>query len=215
MKTPKLVIFDMDGTLIDSEGAIAVASRESLIEYGITPDLKDFLDFTGQGDDKFVGGVARRYGLEYKTEMKERAYEIYMAHSERIEVFPWSYSTVRGVIDRGVSAAIASASDRIKVHFNLNRIGVSPDEFTAVISATDVTRQKPDPEIFLLAAEKSDVAPCDCLVCEDSVSGVRAGFAAGMRVVGITTGYSEDELIAAGAEVVVGDLREIFEKIDF
>lgn len=215
MKTPKLVIFDMDGTLIDSEGAIAIASRESLIEYGITPELKDFLDFTGQGDDKFVGGVARLYGLEYDVSMKERAYEIYMEHPERIEVFPWSYPTVRGVIDRGVPAAIASASDRIKVHFNLNRIGVSPDEFTAVISATDVTRQKPDPEIFLLAASRAGISPEDCLVCEDSVSGVRAGCAAGMRVVGITTSYSEDELIAAGAEVVVGDLREIFEKIDF
>ena len=215
MKTPKLVIFDMDGTLIDSEGAIAIASRESLIEYGIKPELKDFLDFTGQGDDKFVGGVARLYGLEYDVAMKERAYEIYMEHPERIEVFPWSYPTVRGVIERGVPAAIASASDRVKVHFNLRRVGVAPEEFSVVISATDVTRQKPDPEIFLLAAEKSGIAPCNCLVCEDSVSGVKAGKAAGMTVVGITTGYSREQLFEAGADMVVDDLGEIFEKIDF
>ena len=205
----------MDGTLIDSEGAIAVASRQSLSECGISPTLEDFLDFTGQGDDKFVGGVARRYGLEYDVSMKERAYEIYMEHPERIEVFPWSYPTIRGVIDRGIPAAIASASDRIKVHYNLNRIGVAPREFAAVISATDVTRQKPDPEIFLLAASRTGIAPEDCLVCEDSVSGVRAGCAAGMRVAGITTSYSKDELVAAGAEAVVDDLSEIFDKFNF
>lgn len=215
MKTPKLVIFDMDGTLIDSEGAIGRASKEALTEWGISPELKDFLEFTGQGDDKFVGGVARKYGLEYKREMKDRAYEIYMAHPERIEVFPWSLSAVRGVLDRGISAAIASASDRVKVHFNLRRVGVSPEEFSAVISASDVTRQKPDPEIFLLAAARAGIDPCDCLVCEDSTSGVKAGKAAGMTVVGITTGYSRDELIAAGADIVADDLREIFEKIDF
>ena len=215
MKTPKLVIFDMDGTLIDSEGAIALASREALCGYGISPDLKDFLEFTGQGDDKFVGGVARKYGLEYKTEMKDRAYEIYMDHPERIEVFPWSQRTVRGVLDRKIPAAIASASDRIKVHFNLNRIGVAPHEFSTVISASDVTRQKPDPEIFLLAAEKSGVAPCDCLVCEDSTSGVRAGKAAGMTVAAITTGYTREQLFDAGADVVVDDLGEIFDKFDF
>lgn len=201
--------------MIDSEGAIAKASRESLCGYGISPELEDFLEFTGQGDDKFVGGVARKYGLEYKTEMKDRAYEIYMAHPERIEVFPWSLSAVRGVLDRGISAAIASASDRIKVHFNLRRVGVSPDEFAAVISATDVTRQKPDPEIFLLAAERAGIAPCDCLVCEDSTSGVKAGKAAGMTVAAITTGYSAVQLFEAGADVVVDDLGEIFSKFDF
>ncbi len=215
MKTPKLVIFDMDGTLIDSEGAIGRASRESLIEWGISPELEDFLEFTGQGDDKFIGGVARKYGLEYKREMKDRAYEIYMAHPERIEVFPWSLSTVRGVLDRGISAAIASASDRVKVHFNLRRVGVSPDEFAAVISASDVTRQKPDPEIFLLAAERAGVDPCDCLVCEDSTSGVKAGKAAKMTVAAITTGYTREQLLDAGADVVVDDLGEIFEKINF
>ena len=54
----KLIIFDMDGTLIDSEGAIGMAAQASLREYGISPELDEFLEFTGQGDDRFIGGVA-------------------------------------------------------------------------------------------------------------------------------------------------------------
>lgn len=207
----RLIIFDMDGTLIDSEGAIGQAAQASLREYGISPELHEFLEFTGQGDDKFIGGVAAKHGLTYTTDMKKLAYSIYMAHPERVTVFPWSQKTVKTAVEKGLSAVVASASDREKVHFNLSCIGLSPDDFTAVISATDVTRQKPDPEIFLLAAERAGISPEDAVVCEDSISGVMAGRAAGMTVIGITTGYSAEELIRAGANYIVDDLTKIFE----
>lgn len=207
----KLIIFDMDGTLIDSEGAIGMAAQASLREYGISPELDEFLEFTGQGDDRFIGGVAQKHGLDYTPDMKKLAYSIYMAHPERVTVFPWSQQTVRGAVSRGLMVVVASASDREKVHFNLGCIGLSPEDFSAVISATDVKRQKPDPEIFLLAAERVAVSPADAVVCEDSVSGVMAGKAAGMTVVGITTGYTADELIRAGADYVVDDLTKIFD----
>ncbi|MBP5236538.1 MAG: HAD-IA family hydrolase [Clostridia bacterium] len=205
-----LIIFDMDGTLIDSEGAIGMASLESLTEFGINPRPEDFLEFTGKGDDRFVGGVAEKYGLSYDPVMKERAYEIYMEHPERLSAFPWSKRVISTALERGFSVAIASASDRIKLEFNIRFLGFSPEVFSVILTALDVKSQKPDPEIFLLTAEKAGRKASECIVCEDSLSGVMAGKAAGMTVMAVTTGYTRQRLAEAGADHIFDDLSEMF-----
>ena len=66
----RAVIYDMDGTLVDSEGAIALAGKEALVDWGIECQLPDFKPFTGMGDDKFIGGVAEKYGVKYTPDTK-------------------------------------------------------------------------------------------------------------------------------------------------
>lgn len=200
------VIFDMDGVLIDSEAAITEAALEALSEYGIKADFEDFKQFTGMGDDLFVGGVARLHGGEYKPEMKYRAYELYKENAASIHVYPWTRKLIEDVTAVGLKKAVASAADQIKVDANLKVIGVSASDFSAVITGIDVKNKKPAPDIFLAAAKAAGVAPQNCVVVEDALSGVRAAKAAGMLACAVTTSFSASELISAGADHVTDAL---------
>lgn len=218
------VIFDMDGVLVDSELAITLASIESLREWGVDAKVEDFKEFTGMGDDKFIGGVAQKYGIEYDLKMKARAYEIYLEKAdERVEVFPWSKPLIERLHASGYKIAVASASDYIKVKRNIECIGVpvatdmSPDIFDAIVTGSDVERKKPFPDIFLKAFEKvkeacgndADLDVSRTLVCEDALSGVLAAKAAGMKCIAVTTSFEASQLKAAGADYVTDDLSSL------
>ena len=95
---------------------------------------------------------------------------------------------------------LASAADLVKVKVNLDCIGVTEKDFDAIITGSVVTKNKPDPEIYLKAAEAIGVDPSTCIVCEDSPAGIRAAKSAGMQCVGITSTYPEDVLKSHGAD---------------
>ncbi|MHC1695772.1 MAG: HAD family hydrolase [Eubacteriales bacterium] len=210
----KLIIFDMDGVLVDSEPAITLAAMESLQERGITAQYDDFKPYTGMGDDLFIGGVSEKYGLPYELSMKARAYEIYMERTDRVEVYPDSLRLLKELRDEGYALAVASASDLVKVKVNLKRIGVEPEFLNALVTGSDVERKKPDPEIFLKAAKKAGFEPSDCLVVEDALSGAMAAKSAGMTCATVTTSFDADRLRAAGADYVADRLYGVKEFID-
>lgn len=224
----KLVIFDMDGVLVDSEPAITLASMESLKErFGIEAAYGDFKEFTGMGDDKFIGGVAEKYGKTYDASLKLRAYEIYTAKKHRVKVFPKAKKLIHSITGIGLSCAVASASDSVKVKVNIQKIklGRSITALTTgearkkakhplyVISGTDVKNKKPDPEIFLKTAETAGIEPKYALVIEDAVSGVQAAKAAGMTCAAVTTSFGRRALFEAGADFVIDKLYEAFDII--
>lgn len=209
----ELVIFDMDGVLVDSEPAITYASIESLAESGVTAQYEDFKPFTGMGDDKFIQGVIEKYGGTYNVALKERAYEIYLSKPERIEVFNTSKKILGDLSAADYKCAVASASDLVKVKANLARIGVDLSLFAAIVTGSDVKNKKPDPEIFLKAADKSGIAYGNCLVIEDAVSGVQAAKAAGMKCIAVTTSFDSATLKNAGADYVVDVLYDAYEII--
>lgn len=210
----KLIIFDMDGVLVDSEDAITVCAMEALAEWGVKAEYSDFKEFTGMGDDKFVGGVAEKYGAVYDVKMKERAYEIYLATAkERVKVLPWTRRLLEILSSTNLKLAVASSSDRVKVMKNLECIGVDEEIFSAVITGIDVERKKPAPDIFLKAAERCGIAPEYAVVCEDATSGVQAAKAAGMRCLAVTTSFSKDALYSAGADMVCDDMTALQEFI--
>ena len=225
----KLVIFDMDGVLVDSEPAITHASIESLKEIGVNAKEKDFKEFTGMGDDKFIQGVAEKYGKTYDVKLKLRAYEIYTIRKNRVKVFPKAKKLIQNINNIGLKCAVASASDLVKVKINLKRIklgkslkiitmdgsqdGMKSKRLIYVITGTDVKNKKPDPEIFLKAAQSAGISPEYCLVIEDAVSGVQAAKAAGMKCIGVTTSFNRRTLLNAGADFVIDKLYDAFEII--
>lgn len=208
------VIFDMDGVLVDSEYAMRASSIEALKKYGIKAEHEDFYEFTGMGEDMFVGGVARKHGIEYKTCMKDEAYDIYVKRAkEAVYVFPGVKELLQKLKDEGYYIAVASAADFIKVKANLGCIGVGVDLFNAVISGSEVKNKKPDPEIFIKAAQKIGVKESECLVIEDAVSGVKAAKAANMKAIAVKTSFDEDALSKAGADFVIDKISEAFDII--
>ena len=209
------ILFDMDGVLLDSECAIRTAAIQALEEYGIRACHEDFLPFTGMGEDRFIGGVAEHYGVSYRLEMKDRAYAIYgEIAQEKVVLFEGIRDLIMELKRRGYGMAVASSADQIKVTINLRCMGLSPEDFQAVITGSDIVHKKPDPEIFLTAAAHIPAEPCTCLVVEDAPSGIRAGKAAGAVCAGVTSTFDQQALHEAGADFILPHTPDLLELLD-
>ena len=200
------MIFDLDGVLAVSEPLLAEAAIALFAEKGHPMTAEDFRPFIGMGEDRYIGGPAEGRGIPMDLPRdKARLYEIYDAVIRgRLQSLPGAREFVQLCRDRGFAIAVASGADRTKVVANLREIGMPEATFDTVVDGTQVIHKKPAPDIFLEAARRLRLAPGDCLVVEDAVSGVAAARAAGMRCLALTTSFAEDEL--AGADWVASDL---------
>ena len=204
------IIFDMDGVLCDSEPLIAEAAGRMFREkYGVLARPEDFHPFIGTGEERFLGGVAEKYGVRLEPGVdKARTYAIYLELIRgRLRPLPGAGAFVADSRARGLKLAVATSADRLKLDGNLREIGLSPASFAALVTGNEVSRKKPHPDIFLRAAEKLGLPPANCLVVEDAPSGLQAGRAAGCRCLGITTTFDADALLAAGADGTAPDLE--------
>ena len=215
MKTSEAIegiIFDMDGVLCDSEPFICEAAMEMFRQtYGLTVKKEDFLAFVGAGEDRFVGGVGEKYGIEMTMPRdKLRTYEIYLKIiAGRLHPLPGAVEFVSGCRAAGKKIALATAADAIKMRGNLHELGIAPETFHAIITGDDVQRKKPDPQVFLLAAKRLDLAPSVCVVVEDAINGVKAAKAAGARCLGITTSFEAEKLRESGADWTAENLASV------
>ena len=203
------VIFDMDGVLVLSEPFIAEAAIRMFAEKGHTVREEEFRPFIGMGEDRFIGGVAERRGIALDPARdKARTYAIYDGLVRgRLQVTPGAREFVRECRAKGLAIAVASGADRVKVDANLRELGLPRSAFDAVIDGTQVTRKKPAPDIFLAACRALALAPAQCLVVEDAVSGVQAAKAAGTRCLGLTTSF--DSAALAAADWTASDLAHV------
>ncbi|MBN1942286.1 MAG: HAD-IA family hydrolase [Phycisphaerae bacterium] len=210
------MIFDMDGVLCDSEPFIREAATRLLKErYGLSPQPEDFLPFVGAGDNRFIGGVAEKYGVRITLpDDKQRTYDIYLDLIRgRLQPFAGVREFIAACRARGLKLAIASASDQRKVNGNLAQIGLPHETFDAVVTGSDVTRHKPDPQCFLLAAERIGLPASQCLVVEDANNGCRAAKAAGALCLGITSSFPAEQLRRSGADFIAPDLAHVPEGV--
>lgn len=192
----KAVLFDMDGVLLESETYINRAGVALFREKGYNVYPEDFIEFTGMGEDRYLGGVAEKYGIPFSAERdKARAYEIYakLVHNA-VEPLPGVYEFLHKCREKKLKTALATSADLVKLQINLREIRIPVSTFDATVNGLEISNKKPEPDIFLLAAKKLAVDPSECLVIEDAVSGVRAGMTAGAKVLGLTTTFSAEEL---------------------
>jgi HAD superfamily hydrolase (TIGR01509 family) len=210
------VIFDLDGTLCDSEPFIAAAAAEALRRrYGITLVREDFAPFVGAGDDRFISGAAALKGVSADLAIdKPLTYQIYLELIPgALQPIAGAHAFVAALRRASVRVALATGSDLPKLRGNLAAIGLPEGAFDAVVSAEDVDRKKPDPEMFLLAAQRLGLPPIRCLVVEDARNGVVAGRAAGCEVLAIASSQAPDDLLDAGASVVAPDYTALPEAV--
>ncbi|MDD2710487.1 MAG: HAD-IA family hydrolase [Verrucomicrobiae bacterium] len=206
------VIFDMDGVLCDSEPFIAEAACRMFDElYQVKAFPSDFKPFIGTGEDRFIGGVAEKYGVRIDlVAAKARVYALYL------EIIRGQLQPLAGAGEfmvacrkRGLKMAVATSADQIKLEGNLAQIRIPPSSFDVIVTGDAIKRKKPDPEVFLVAAAKLGLPAESCLVVEDAENGIMAGRAAGARCLGITTTYEEERLKACGAEWTAPDLAHV------
>lgn len=207
--TEKGALFDLDGVLIDSS-PFHFASWVKLGEevgFTMTPEL--FRQTFGQRND----AILRRFIPDATDEQiaawsvrKETLYRELAAG--KLVPLPGAKELVRGLKEAGFRLAIASSTPHRNIAFALEQIGMV-DFFDALVGAEDVTKGKPDPEVFLTAAKRLGVPPERCIVFEDAIAGVIAAKRGGMKCIAVTTTNPRDALVEAGADLVVDSLAEL------
>jgi beta-phosphoglucomutase-like phosphatase (HAD superfamily) len=181
MKPVRAVLWDMDGTLIDSEHIAVEALRRAMLENGL-PDLPDLYQrVVGRAADAVYRNLVEEFGLRLDAVSWEQLkHNHHFAAGNAIHPFCDALNVFRDFERVGLSQAVVSNSDRAIVDMQLRLAGLGrPGMIT--VSRNDVRTGKPDPEGYLRAAWLLMVEPDECIVVEDSPSGAAAGLAAGMR----------------------------------
>ncbi len=214
----KAIIFDFNGVILDDEEYHYESLKRVLSEEGfsITRDqyYRDCLGFDDvecfQWGMKHTGDIARAGGMEALVARKSVYYEALLEQDTRF--FPGVCSFIRRSAER-FPLGVASMALRKEIRFALEKAGLS-ELFTVVVSAEDVARMKPDPEVYQKAlqtmnqrlSQRTNILPSECLVIEDSAPGVQAAKAAGMPVLGLTHTVPAEQL--TGADWVWNSLED-------
>jgi beta-phosphoglucomutase family hydrolase len=182
-------IFDMDGTIVDN---MAFHTRSWITFFerrGKDIDPDEFFRSTAGRQGKEIirahmGEHLQDHEVSVLNQEKESVYrELYAPHRKTVAGFEQLIAQAKA---RGVALAVATAAPNANIEFTLDGLDLRR-HFDTVAGAADVARGKPNPDVFLLAAERCGVAPADCIVFEDAPLGVEAARRAGMRAVVLTT----------------------------
>jgi HAD superfamily hydrolase (TIGR01509 family) len=205
------VLFDLDGVLVDTTALHGRVWSEFGSFHGYAPTRAELLATNGLragvvvqawlgpglGDEAVAALVAEREVLFNR-----------LLSVEPMAAVPGAADFVGALASAGVPMAVATSAVPANAELALARIGLRR-AFSAVVTAPDVSKGKPDPECWLKAAALLGVAPGRCLVVEDSISGIRAARAAGARCLALETTFPREALLQEGPDWVVADLRTI------
>jgi len=205
----QIVIFDMDGVLVDSEPLHFEMERRLFREVGIDLPIEEHEQYAGLTPKRMWTEIRQAYGLPQSVD-KLTALEIgrktEFLEDRTLEASPGIEQLILRLHEAGYRTSVASSSPHQLIRLFLNRAGLI-DHFDYLVSGEDVVEGKPEPDIYLLAARKNDVPPERCLAIEDSQRGVRAAQAAGMRCIGYRNPNSGKQDLTA-ADYSVEDFSE-------
>lgn len=204
---PKAWIFDMDGVLVDTnpfhKRAWTAYARE--LGHDISEEWMAshvYGRINREALTALLGYIPSEEEVRRHTLNKETMF--IRDYSDHIHLVPGLDVLLPAAKALGIPMAVATSAPRMNVEFIFDRLGLAT-YFPIVVDDEFVTKGKPDPEIYLLTAEKLDIQPSDCLVFEDSFSGVTAGLVAGMKVIAVSTTHSSEEF--DGVEMVIEDFE--------
>jgi 16S rRNA pseudouridine516 synthase len=182
----RAVIFDLDGILADSEPSWDDIDAKLLSEYGVAYRGEYHREVLGVSYKASVEFFKKTFGITASTEelMRRRGEIATEFFANKIGLFPHVKEVLEELRDMKLRLAVATSSVSASARPFLDRHQLT-SFFEVIITGDEIERGKPHPDIYLRAAEKLGVAPNECLVIEDSLSGVAAGKAAGMRVAAI------------------------------
>lgn len=180
------VIFDMDGVIVETGPQHFVAWRKLFAGMGRDLSKEEFHGTFGQRNQEILrytlGDELSEIQIEELGRKKEEYYRALLG--EGVEAAPGFVPLLKALRAEGFKIAVGTSAPQQNVELILDELGVR-EQLDAVVTAEDVERGKPDPEIFLLAAQRCNVQPRRCVVFEDAVAGIQAAKAAGMRCVGV------------------------------
>ncbi len=213
----RALIFDLDGTLVDTVYAHVFAWQQALEEAGLPIDGWRVHRRIGMSGGLFTRAVARETGQALSADqahaLQKRHGEIYQQLLPRPRPLPGAVALLQKLRSTGVPFGIATSGRRPEINRSLEVLEVP--ESAIVIERGDVLRAKPEPDLFLACQARLGVSVHDCFVVGDAVWDLLAARRAGMLSVGLLSGgYGEQELIQAGAFRVYRDPRELDDSLD-
>jgi HAD superfamily hydrolase (TIGR01509 family) len=209
------LIFDVDGVIADTEEVNARASIKVFEDlFGVKGvKRRDFEAGLGRGAAEYVKAAARVHGLKLTEEQIEKAtklrqdYFLKILSEEPLPPFPGVLKLIEDAMQReDFRVAIATSSTPEKSRAVLESAQI-PYEKMVYITGSDVKNKKPHPELFLLAAERMDIEPANCVVIEDAPDGVQAAKAAGAKCIAVTNSTNAEKLCEA--DLVCDSLDQI------
>ena len=188
MSTIRAVLWDMDGTLIDSEEFHWISWRDTLAQDGISITREQFLATFGQRNDSIIpqllGGAATPEHIESISTAKEELYRD-LVRKHGMKPLPGVATWLHRLHEAGWLQSIASAAPRANIDVVLEALSAT-HIFQGIVSADDVHHGKPDPEVFQVAASRLGAPAARSIVVEDAVAGVEAARSAGMHSIGVS-----------------------------
>ncbi|HUB93484.1 MAG TPA: HAD family phosphatase [Verrucomicrobiae bacterium] len=205
----KAVIFDMNGVIIDDEQFHREAWRRYCKRHGFRLTEDDFKHhvFGTTEKDTFQFLYGRSLSdAEVESFSNERVDEVIELVKSRATVPPGLKDLIEDITSAGMKLGIATSARRRYFNFVMDQLKLR-EYFSAVLTAQDVHKGKPDPEIYVGCAKRLQVDPRECVVIEDTISGIKSGQAADMKVIAITTTHPKDELTIA--DLIVSSFKEL------
>jgi HAD superfamily hydrolase (TIGR01509 family) len=211
------LIFDLDGTLVDTVYAHVFSWQRALADAGMAIDGWRIHRRIGMSGGLFTRAVARELGRDISPEEAE---QLQRRHGQLFEEFLPERRALPGAVDllnylraSGVVYGIATSGRRPEINASLDVLGIAPD--SVVIERGDVLRAKPEPDLFLACQQRLGVDVKECYVVGDAVWDLLAARRAGMLSIGLLSGgYGEDELSRAGAFRVYRDAADLRRSLD-
>ena len=209
----RLVIFDCDGVLVDSEPIAIRIDVEMFAELGLTVSEQEVIErFVGRSPEVMGRAVAEQLGHPPPDRWMQRGEErLRRAFAERLR----PVDSVAEALERiDIPVCVASSSGHESLRFKLELTGLYGRFAGHIFSASEVANGKPAPDLFLHAASRMGAAPSDCVVVEDSRYGVQAARAAGMAVLAYAGGLTPASVLEGSGTIVFGDMRELPRLLD-
>ena len=211
------LVFDLDGTLVDTVYAHVFAWQQAFAEAGMPIDGWRIHRRIGMSGGLFARAAGREVGRDLSAdeveELQQRHGELFRELLPERRPLPGAVRLLRELHERGVVHGIATSGRRPEIDRSLDALEVPPE--TVVVERGDVTRAKPEPDLFLMCAQRLHVQPAECYVIGDAVWDLLAARRAGMLSIGLLSGgYGEAELTAAGAYRVYRDAEEFRTSLD-
>ena len=203
----KAILWDMDGVIAMSGEYHYEAYRELFGEMNVPFNREQYFDeLFGVRNWTIIRTVAGDLPREEIERLAERKEEKFRRIARgKIEALPGAKAMIQRASEAGLKQAIVSSTPCANIDLVLDELGLR-EAFGTIVGEEDAEKGKPDPEGFLVAAERLNVEPAACVVIEDAPAGIEAGNAGGMRTIGVATTRVPERLSAA--DLVVGSLED-------
>lgn len=215
MNNVELVIFDMDGLIFNTEVLSYKGWLKAAKEFNVNFDMNTMYKLLGTNKEQIKETLLGEYGKEFKVDefFEARSLEYRrLITTVDVETKPGLHELLNYLDNKNVKKAVATSSKRETAYILLEKANIL-ERFDYVLCGDEVTKSKPDPEVFLNVANKFNIKPEECLVLEDSEAGVIAAYRGNMRVIVIPDLKEPSEEIVKLAYKKVDNLNEVIDEL--